>query len=95
MGFDISYHPISEKEIQDWYFDTLATPARIQDFALEFKIDDFIAFLEIVLNEYISTSPPAVSKAFVVKVVKDLISTRPSAVSKAFVVKVLNEPILT
>ena len=41
MGFDISYHPISEKEIQDWYFDTLATPARIQDFALEFKIDDF------------------------------------------------------
>lgn len=50
MGFDISYHPISEEEIQNWNFDTLATPARIQDLAPEYKIDDFYKskFFELI-----------------------------------------------
>ncbi|WP_300674573.1 hypothetical protein [Soonwooa sp.] len=50
MGFDISYHPISETEIKNWYFDTLATPARIPELASEYKIDDFYKskFFELI-----------------------------------------------
>ena len=39
MGYDISYHPISEAEINDWYFDALNNEIRIDKFATDFKID--------------------------------------------------------
>lgn len=33
MGYDISYHPISEDEIQEWYFDVLSNPSNLTDLA--------------------------------------------------------------
>lgn len=33
MGWDISYHPISEKQISEWYFDVLEN--QIEDFYKE------------------------------------------------------------
>jgi hypothetical protein len=29
MGYDISYHPISEQQIETWYFDLLKNPEKI------------------------------------------------------------------
>jgi hypothetical protein len=54
MGFDISYHPISENEINNWYFDRLPEIMRenletVQDLAQKFEISDFYA------NKYITT----------------------------------------
>lgn len=42
MGFDISYHPISEEEIQNWYFDTLATPEEFKILPQSIKLMIFI-----------------------------------------------------
>ncbi|MGC4102855.1 hypothetical protein [Ferruginibacter sp.] len=39
MGYDISYHPISEAEINDWYFDILNNEGKIDKFATDFEID--------------------------------------------------------
>ena len=39
MGYDISYHPISEAEINDWYFDTLNNEGKIDKLVTDFKID--------------------------------------------------------
>lgn len=41
MGFDVSYHPIKEQEIQEWYFDVLNDESKIDNLAKEFEIDDF------------------------------------------------------
>jgi hypothetical protein len=41
MGFDISYHPINEREIKEWYFDCLADDAKIDVLADEYEIQDF------------------------------------------------------
>lgn len=41
MGFDITYHPISEYEIQHWYFDAMNDVSLIEKLALENNIDPF------------------------------------------------------
>ncbi|WP_324026368.1 hypothetical protein QSV08_02725 [Maribacter sp. BPC-D8] len=41
MGWDISYHPISEKQISEWYFDVLEDQSLIDKLATEYKIEDF------------------------------------------------------
>lgn len=41
MGFDVSYHPINEDEIQSWYFDVLENQYVISDLAIKFNIHDF------------------------------------------------------
>ena len=39
MGYDISYHPIKEIEIKDWYFDTIKDESKIDKFAIDYNID--------------------------------------------------------
>jgi len=41
MGFDISYHPISEKQINTWYFEVITNPEKIEALASDHQIDDF------------------------------------------------------
>lgn len=41
MGWDISYHPISEKQIKNWYFDVLENPNLINELAHDHAIEDF------------------------------------------------------
>ena len=41
MGYDVSYHPIKEQEIQEWYFDVLNDESKIDNLAKEFEIEDF------------------------------------------------------
>jgi hypothetical protein len=41
MGYDVTYHPISEKEIEEWYFDVLADNKKIEILAEEYSIDEF------------------------------------------------------
>lgn len=41
MGFDISYHPIKEKEIQEWYFDVLNDNSKIDKLFNDFGIEEF------------------------------------------------------
>ena len=41
MGFDVSYHPVKEIEIKEWYFDVLANPDRIFSLGEKYNIDDF------------------------------------------------------
>ena len=41
MGWDISYHPISEKQIKNWYFDVLDNPSLIDQLAKDYAIEDF------------------------------------------------------
>lgn len=41
MGWDISYHPISEKQINEWYFDVLDNQELIEKLSTENKIEDF------------------------------------------------------
>lgn len=40
MGFDISYHPIKETEIKEWYFDVLNNQDLINNIAAQYKIDE-------------------------------------------------------
>ena len=54
MGYDISYHPINEDEIKEWYFDRLHDVKRndlepIQQLANKYGIKDFY------VNKYITT----------------------------------------
>lgn len=41
MGFDISYHPINEKEINKWYFAPLSDPALTDSISAEYGIEEF------------------------------------------------------
>ncbi|MFP3831250.1 hypothetical protein [Chryseobacterium sp. SIMBA_028] len=41
MGFDITYHPIREHEIQHWYFDAMNDVSLIERIALENNIEPF------------------------------------------------------
>lgn len=41
MGYDISYHPINEQEIQEWYFDVLFDHTRIDKVARAHNLDEF------------------------------------------------------
>ncbi|SIT05445.1 hypothetical protein SAMN05421766_10833 [Zobellia uliginosa] len=41
MGWDISYHPISEKQINKWYFDVLDNQSLIEKLSTENNIEDF------------------------------------------------------
>ncbi|MDR3300580.1 MAG: hypothetical protein LBU43_11445 [Candidatus Accumulibacter sp.] len=41
MGFDVSYHPISESEIKEWYFDALEDDKVIDVLAARYGIKDF------------------------------------------------------
>lgn len=41
MGYDISYHPINEQEIQEWYFDCLTDDVKTDLLADEYGIQDF------------------------------------------------------
>ncbi|SHF68435.1 hypothetical protein [Chryseobacterium vrystaatense] len=41
MGFDITYHPISEHEIQEWYFDAMNDLSLIEKLAIRNKMDEF------------------------------------------------------
>ncbi len=41
MGFDITYHPIKEREIQEWYFDGLKNENIVEEQAKKHKIEDF------------------------------------------------------
>lgn len=43
MGWDISYHPISEKQILERYFDVLENPKHIETIIRKHKIEDFYA----------------------------------------------------
>jgi hypothetical protein len=41
MGFDVSYHPVSEAEMMEWYFGALEDDTRIDELAKKYGIDDF------------------------------------------------------
>ncbi|WP_062060208.1 hypothetical protein [Aquimarina longa] len=41
MGWDISYHPISENQIKEWYFDVLDNQNLIEKLTTENKIEEF------------------------------------------------------
>ena len=41
MGFDISYHPIKEEEICEWYFDALQNHDVVEQLALQHQMEDF------------------------------------------------------
>jgi len=41
MGFDISYHPIKEQEIQEWYFDNLTDNSNVVKLSAENGIEEF------------------------------------------------------
>ncbi|SHF85432.1 hypothetical protein [Pedobacter caeni] len=41
MGYDISYHPINETEIREWYFDVLNDPELISGITDRYQVDDF------------------------------------------------------
>lgn len=41
MGFDITYHPIREHEIQQWYFDAMNDVSLIERLAAEYHMDAF------------------------------------------------------
>lgn len=48
MGYDVSYHPINESEIKQWYFDALKSARNgdwsvAQRHAKEYGIEDFYA----------------------------------------------------
>ncbi len=40
MGFDITYHPIKEREIQEWYFDGLKNENTVNEQAKKHEIED-------------------------------------------------------
>ncbi len=41
MGFDVTYHPIKEKEIQEWYFDGLKNEDVIEEQSKKYELHDF------------------------------------------------------
>lgn len=41
MGFDITYHPIKEDEVKEWYFDVLEDESTIDKLAKKYEIEDF------------------------------------------------------
>lgn len=41
MGFDVSYHPIKEQEIQEWYFDNLTNNSKVEKLSRENGIEEF------------------------------------------------------
>lgn len=41
MGYDISYHPISEKQIETWYFDLLQNPEKLEEISTFHQLEDF------------------------------------------------------
>lgn len=41
MGFDISYYPIKEQEIQEWYFEILSDNSKIEKLSIDNGIEDF------------------------------------------------------
>lgn len=41
MGYDISYHPINETEIKEWYFDVLRDPALISGITSQYQVEEF------------------------------------------------------
>ncbi len=41
MGFDITYHPIKEREIQEWYFDGLKNENVVEEQAKKHEMEDF------------------------------------------------------
>lgn len=41
MGFDITYHPIREQEIQEWYFDAVQDISLIEKLAVDYHINAF------------------------------------------------------
>lgn len=43
MGWDISYHPISEQQMQEWYFDVLDNPERIEQVIRRSGMEEFYA----------------------------------------------------
>ncbi|MDR2919373.1 MAG: hypothetical protein LBV72_08430 [Tannerella sp.] len=43
MGFDISYHPIKEEEIQEWYFRALDNQSHVEKLIAESGMQDFYA----------------------------------------------------
>jgi hypothetical protein len=41
MGYDVTYHPISEKEIKEWYFDVLDDTKKADTLSKKYNIDEF------------------------------------------------------
>jgi len=41
MGYDISYHPISEQQIETWYFELLRNPEKIEALSITHQLEDF------------------------------------------------------
>lgn len=41
MGFDVSFHPIRETELKEWYFDALADEAKADELGARFGLDPF------------------------------------------------------
>lgn len=61
MGFDISYHPIKEQEIQEWYFDLLQDDSTLEELSQKHQMDDFyIEKYKDTLNVAKQTLPTAI-----------------------------------
>jgi hypothetical protein len=41
MGYDVTYHPISETEIKEWYFDVLEDTKKADTLSKKYNIDEF------------------------------------------------------
>ncbi|MDR1120383.1 MAG: hypothetical protein LBM08_05655 [Dysgonamonadaceae bacterium] len=40
MGYDVTYHPISEDEIQEWYFDVLENIEKLDEIAEQYELNE-------------------------------------------------------
>jgi hypothetical protein len=58
MGYDISYHPINETEIKEWYFDVLNNPELTAVIADQYQVEDFYKEkYQQVINIGLGTNP--------------------------------------
>lgn len=61
MGWDISYHPIAEDQIKEWYFDVLLDQARLQKNADRYGIEPFYKQKYVdTIKVALETAPDAV-----------------------------------
>ena len=54
MGYDVSYHPINENEIKQWYFDALKS-AREGDWSVAQRLAKEYAMEDFYAQKYINT----------------------------------------
>lgn len=41
MGYDVSYHPISEQQINAWYFEAIEHPEKVEELAVANNLEEF------------------------------------------------------